>query len=160
MQYKLSDVERRVLLVLQGGMPKSTTPYRDMAAQAGVDTQQLLGILNDWKINGRMRRAGAVVNHFKVGLGAGAMVVWKVGPEQVEQVGKMLASFSEVSHAYERILAPGWPYNLYTMVHGVNEREVTVTVEKMSRACGISDYKALPTKKELKKVPPTYISKA
>jgi hypothetical protein len=72
-------------------------------------------------------------------------------------VGELLAGFEQVSHAYERQTAQGWPYNLYTMVHCKSAEEVRGVVERMSRACGVTDYRILVTQKELKKVPPTYI---
>jgi len=144
------------LAVLQGGFPRSQTPFEDMAEQAGTTTEQFLAVLEGWKAEGKLRRIGLIVDHFKVGLSAGAMVVWQVEPGRIEQVGKMLAGFREVSHAYERETAQNWPFNLYTMVHGANTQEVGRTVERMSQACAVSDYRILTTEKELKKVPPTY----
>lgn len=158
MKNQISDVERRILAVLQGGFPRSQTPYKDMAELAGIDIKQLLAVLDNWKRQGKIRRIGAIVDHFKVGLSAGAMVVWRVEQEHVEQVGSKLAGFKEVSHAYERKTAKNWPYNLYTMVHGADIQEVKQIVERMSHVCGVSDYRILTTQKELKKVPPTYIA--
>jgi hypothetical protein len=44
------------------------------------------------------------------------------------------------------------------MVHGTDIQEVEQTVKCMSQAVGVSDYRILETEKELKKVPPTYIT--
>jgi hypothetical protein len=92
-----------------------------------------------------------------VGVGEGAMVVWKVAAERTAEVGAVFAGFAEVSHAYERRTAPGWDYNLYTMVHGTTPELVRRTVERMSRAAGVSEYLILATRKELKKVAPRYV---
>jgi DNA-binding Lrp family transcriptional regulator len=158
MKNKIIDVERKILAVLQEGLPRSQTPYKDMAELVGIGTKRLLEILDKWKHEGKLRRIGLIVDHFKVGLSGGAMVVWRVEPQRIEQVGTKLAGFKEVTHAYERKRAKNWPYNLYTMVHGADIREVEQTVNRMSRACGVSDYRVLATKKELKKVPPTYVT--
>ena len=157
MKKRLSDTEKRILKAIQHGLPQTLTPYEDVANQIGIDTYQLLNILKDWKKSGKIRRMGAIVNHFNIGLSAGAMVTWQVEPERVEQVGEIMASFEQVSHAYERPGNENWPYNLYTMVHGSDPGDVHKTVIKMSKACGITDFKELTTKRELKKVPPTYI---
>jgi DNA-binding Lrp family transcriptional regulator len=157
MQYQTTDVERRVLAALQGGFPRSRTPYKDAAAQAGISTEQLLAVLKDWKDSGKLRRIGAIVHHEKVGLSGGAMVAWRVDQDVVERVGTTLAGFKEVSHAYERRTEDNWPYNVYTMVHGTDEQQVEQTVRQMSEACGVDDYRILTTERELKKVPPTYI---
>ncbi len=160
MTYHISDIERKVLAVLQEGFPRSESPYKDMAGQAGIETKQLLAVLENWKRQGKLRRVGAILDHFKVGLSGGAMVVWHVEEERVEEVGEKLAGFGEVSHAYERNTVENWPYNLYTMVHGANFEEVEKTVARMSQACGVSNYRILVTEKELKKVPPTYITES
>ena len=145
------------MAAIQRGFPRSQTPYQDMAEQVGISTEQFLSVLKKWKQDGKPRRVGAIVDHFKVGLSGGAMVVWRVEPERTEEVGTILAEFREVSHAYERDTCGHWPYNIYTMVHGADSREVKRIVERMSQACGISDYRVLTTTRELKKVPPTYI---
>ena len=160
MKNQISDIERRILAVLQGGFPRSETPYKDMADLVGIDTKRLLAILEDWKREGKLRRIGSIVDHFKVGLSGGAMVAWRVEPERIEQVGTKLAGFKEVTHAYERKIAENWPFNLYTMVHGADIQEVEQVVERMSQIAEISDYRILATKKELKKVPPTYFAES
>ena len=157
MKRPISDVDRRVLAILQGGFPRSQTPYKDMAERAGISVEEFLAVLKAWKQSGKLRRIGSIVDHFKVGFSDGAMVLWRVDPERIEQVGAILAGFSQVSHAYERDTAQNWPYNLYTMVHGGNPMETQQTVERMSQACGVSDYRVVKTVKELKKVPPTYL---
>jgi len=128
-----------------------------MALQIGITTGELLSVLERWKRDGRLRRIGAIVNHFSLGLGGGAMVVWRVEPERVGAVGEVFAGFEEVSHAYERRTAENWPYNLYTMVHAAGAEETRRIVARMSSAANASDYRILDTKAELKKVPPTYV---
>ena len=157
MAITLSDIERKLLAEIQHGLPATATPYLDVAVKIGVDVEDVLEILNNWKSDGRMRRAGAIVNHFKVGLQSGAMVVWQVEDGRIDEVGKILGSFAEVSHAYERPSSEQWPYNIYTMVHGQNADAVMETVKKMSDKASVKNYKQLETVGELKKVPPTYI---
>ena len=128
-----------------------------MAQRIGIEVSELLTLLKDWEKQGKLRRIGAIVNHFKVGLSAGAMVVWQVEPKRIVEIGQVFAGFEEVSHAYERQTSENWPYNLYTMVHGKSTEDVQRVVRRMSQACGVSNCRILVTEKELKKVPPTYI---
>ena len=153
----LSDTENKILSVLQRGFPKSPAPYMDIAEQAGIETGRLLAVLEDWKQKGLLRRIGAIVNHFKVGLGAGAMVVWQVEPQHIQEAGETLARFKEVSHCYERSISRNWPYNLYTMIHAADHNDIQDIVKRMSQACGLEKYRVLMTEKELKKVPLTYV---
>jgi DNA-binding Lrp family transcriptional regulator len=153
----VSDIERRILAALQDGLPRSRTPYGDLAREIGISVEELFAVLDRWKHDGTIRRIGAIVNHFQVGLSDGAMVVWKVEPDRVAEVGARLAGFAEVSHAYERRTTSDWEYNVYTMVHGATREEVQRTVERMSETVEVSDYQVLSTQKELKKVPPRYV---
>ena len=153
----MNDIERKVVKAIQHGMPKSLTPYEDMAKEVSITTDELLGVLNGWAENKKLRRIGAIVNHFQVGLQAGMMTVWQVPEERLEEVGEQLAGFQEVSHAYIRPGSDDWPYNFYTMVHGSSDEEVKKTIERMSETCGVKNYRGLGTIKEFKKVPPTYI---
>jgi len=157
MAIDLSKIEKKLLAEIQHGMPVTPTPYKDVADNIGEDVLDVLEILNNWKKDGRIRRLGAFVNHFKVGLQAGAMVAWQVEKDRIEEVGRMLSSFPEVSHAYERQSNDRWPFNVYTMVHGRCPDDVKDIVAKMSAKAGINNYRQLETIRELKKVAPTYI---
>ena len=157
MKSNLSGLERRVLGALQHGMPMSLSPYRDLADSAGILSQQLLDVLRLWKADGRIRRLGAIVNHFQMGQGTGAMVVWNVPEDRIDEVGTLFASFAKVSHAYQRPSKKEWPYNVYTMVHAGSNAELEQTIQTMSEQSGLSEFRELKTVKELKKVPPTYI---
>lgn len=157
MKTQLTTLERKILGAIQFGLPLSRTPYQELAETIGISTDQLLEILRQWKTEGKIRRLGAIVNHFRMGHGVGAMVVWNVPESRIDQVGELFASFPRVSHAYERPSGEQWPYNLYTMVHAADESELAATIETMRVRSGVEAYRALKTVRELKKVPPTYI---
>jgi DNA-binding Lrp family transcriptional regulator len=153
----LSDFEHTILKTIQNGMPMSRSPYQDLSKTIGIPVEKLLAVLRQWQTDGRLRRLGAVVNHFQVGFAAGAMVVWCVPDDRVDAVGELFASFPKISHVYLRASGKQWPYNLYTMVHASGGSELETTIETMSRQSRITDFRVLKTVKELKKVPPTYI---
>lgn len=153
----MPDIERRVLAVLQKGLPRSLTPYKDIAEQIGINTAELLAILEAWKQQGKIRRLGAIVNHLKIGISSGAMVAWQIEPERIAEAGKILAGFEQVTHAYQRSTCEGWAYNFYTMVHGKNDEELGLLIKRMSGESAVSNYRILETEKELKKTAPTYI---
>lgn len=154
---RLSDLEKKILSAIQYGMPISLSPYQDLADKIGITIDQLLEVLRNWKADKRIRRLGAIVNHFQMGHGVGAMVVWNVPDRKVQQVGELFASFPKVSHAYQRPSKKQWCYNLYTMVHATSNEELQETIRSMSHKSGVADFRELKTVKELKKVPPTYV---
>jgi DNA-binding Lrp family transcriptional regulator len=157
MKTKMTDLERDILNAIQHGLPISLSPYQDVAKEIGISADQLLEVLRKWKTEKKIRRAGAIVNHFRIGHGSGAMVVWNVPEDRIDEVGALFASLPKVSHAYQRPRQQHWSYNLYTMVHASDKDELEMTLEAMSRKSGICDWRALKTVRELKKVPPTYI---
>ncbi|MHC5135681.1 MAG: Lrp/AsnC family transcriptional regulator, partial [Planctomycetota bacterium] len=60
----LSDAEKKVLNAIQHGMPMTLEPYQDLADTIGVAPEQVLKMLREWKKDKRIRRLGAIVNHF------------------------------------------------------------------------------------------------
>jgi len=157
MKIEMSHLERDILNAIQHGMPMSLSPYQDIADDIGISVGQLLEVLRKWKSEKKIRRVGAIVNHFRIGHGAGAMVVWNVPEDHSDQVGMLFASFAKVSHAYRRPSKKHWPYTIYTMVHAGSDAELERTIRAMSEQSGLTEFRELKTVKELKKVPPTYI---
>jgi len=65
----------------------------------------------------------------------------------------VLASRPQVSHCYQRQTFPGWPYNLFAMVHFRSEEELNRWIEQVRSALNLSDFAVLRTLRELKKEP-------
>ncbi len=152
----LSEIEKKVIAATQGDIPITQRPYKDIAAEIGVTEDQVIATLQDLCDRGIVRRFGATLRHQKSGITANAMVAWQVDENLVEKAGQTLAGFSAVSHCYRRDPAPGWPYNLYTMVHARNEQECLETTREMARQAGIEKYAVLFSKRELKKTSMQY----
>ncbi|MEI6656567.1 MAG: Lrp/AsnC family transcriptional regulator, partial [Verrucomicrobiota bacterium] len=105
----------------------------------------------------------AVLHHRKAGFGANAMGVWTApqgDPAVLEQLGVVMAGFRAVSHCYERPSYPDWPYNLFTMVHGKSEADCEQTFAAIADATGLSQWQALYSSKEYKKVRVRYFADA
>ena len=79
------------------------------------------------------------------------MGVWVVPDEKIEQAGKTMASFAEVSHCYQRPTYPDWPYCLYTMIHARTQAECQAIAGRISGATDIREYALLRSLHEFKK---------
>ena len=152
----LSETEKKVINAIQGDIPVTRRPYRDMAKELGMDEDTLIGILKDLSRRGIIRRFGATLRHQKSGITANAMVAWQVDEARVEEVGTLFASLEEVTHCYRRNPAPDWPYNLYTMVHTTNEDLCMEKIRQMAEKAGVDRYNVLFSKRELKKTSMEY----
>ncbi len=151
-----TDLEKKIIALLQTDIPVVQRPFLEMATAVGITEDQFLAVLRDLDDRGFIRRFGATLKHQKSGFKANAMVAWKVDESRVEQAGNIMAEFQEITHCYRRNPAPGWPYNLYTMVHAANESECRSIVGKIARAVGENEYELLFSRKELKKTSMTY----
>jgi len=141
---------------LQEGIPLVAEPFAAMAQDVGMTAEEFLQRVNRLKDEGAIRRLGPRVRHHRVGIAGNIMVCWRVPQERQGEVGELFAADEHVSHCYIRPAFAGFPYTLYTMVHGPDDEAVKQTVAAMAERAGVSDYLLLPTVRELKKISPTY----
>lgn len=147
----LTEQDKEIIRRLQDGLPLVPRPYKLLAERLGMQEDALIARIKYFIENGQIRRFGATVRHLDLGFKANAMVVWDVPDEKVNDVGRAMAAFDEVTHCYRRPRRTGWPYNLFTMVHGRTRDECVKTAEKLSRATGMDQYRLLFSTAELKK---------
>lgn len=133
----MNAIDRAVVKATQGGLPLVSTPYRELARQLGVSQEQVLGALRRMLADGRIRRIGAVPNHYALGYAANAMSVWDVADGAVDELGRQIGSLPFVTHCYRRPRRlPDWPYNLFAMVHGASRADTEKKIEIIRAALG------------------------
>ena len=142
----------KVLKAIPQDFPISERPYKEIAEGMGISERELISILKDLKLKGIVRRVSAALHHRKASYTHNAMVVWRVGEEETERVGRIMSGFSEVSHCYERDRGCYWDYTVYTMIHGMDREDCLEIVKRISERTGISDYRVFFSKREFKKV--------
>lgn len=152
----MDEKQIRIIGALQGGLPIVEEPFSATAAEAGVREEELIEQIRAWKADGTIRRFGAILRHQEAGYRANAMGVWNVPDERTEEFAKVATSSSLVSHCYQRPRFEGFPYNLYTMIHGRSREECQSVADEISRRTGITEYELLYTSVEFKKVSPAY----
>ncbi len=154
---QFTDVENRILHIVQADLPDSLTPYADIAAAVGTDEQTVLDLINRMKDEGTIRRFGVSLKHQKAGYSHNAMVAWRIDDSLIDEAGKQAARNPLISHCYHRPSDhPEWPYTLYTMIHGRHETEYLDVVEQLRKETALDEYAVLSSLKELKKISMTY----
>ncbi|MFW6126730.1 MAG: Lrp/AsnC family transcriptional regulator [Thermodesulfobacteriota bacterium] len=159
MNPKPSDLEKRVILALQHDLEITSRPFLELAAQVGVSEEEFLAAVQSLMEQGYIRRFGATLRHQLSGYAANALVTWAVPPRDIKRVGRLLSRHPEVSHCYHREPAPGWPYNLYTMLHGKDPGGIEALAARLAEEAGIPDYEILFSEGELKKTTMRYFQK-
>lgn len=152
----LNELEKKIVFAIQSDIPIVERPYRLLAERLQIDEETFLNTLRGLCERGIVRRLGATLRHQKSGYEANAMTAWQVSEERVEAVGQAMAKYREISHCYRRDPAPGWPYNLYTMIHARNEEACRAIASAISRETGVDTYILLFSRREMKKTSMTY----
>ncbi len=136
----LTDEEREVLAAIQDGLPLEPEPYRVVADRIGMSEERVLAVVQSLLDQRKIKRIGAVPNHYALGITANGMSVWDVPDDRAAEIGRMLGDREEVTHCYRRPRQPGWPYNLFGMVHARTRDEVVAAVERIARELDIAQY--------------------
>jgi len=154
----ITDEERKVARQVQGDIPLEKRPFEAIARRIEMKEDGVISILKRLQEKGVMRRFGAVLWHVQAGFSENAMVVWAVPEERCEEVGFRLASYTEISHCYERTPPFEGVYNIFTMVHLAGDSgeagepdRLDTFVRSISHAIEIGEYRILRTLRELKK---------
>ncbi len=125
----VNDIDRRLIVATQAGLPLVSRPYALLAEKLGTTEALVQSRLAAMLADGRIRRMGAVPNHYAIGYTANGMSVWDVDDALVDSLGERVGQLAFVTHCYRRPRAlPDWPYNLFAMVHGASREAVAADV--------------------------------
>ncbi|GJQ49330.1 heme biosynthesis protein related to NirL and NirH [Candidatus Kuenenia stuttgartiensis] len=152
MEDKKEDIDLKLIKYTQEGLPVTKTPYKDIGIAIGISEEEVIQRLKNLLETGKIRRLAASIAHRKIGINANAMCVWKVSDERVDEVGKIMAKFEEVTHCYERPTYSDWEYNVFTMIHGYTDEECEAVIAAIKKQTGLNDCVILYSEKEFKKV--------
>jgi DNA-binding Lrp family transcriptional regulator len=150
----LDDLDRRIVLATQAGLPLDPRPYHWVASELGETPERIMERFTAMLADGRIRRIGVVPNHYRLGYVANGMSVWDVPDDLIRAVGKEVGELDIVSHCYHRPRhLPDWPYNLFAMVHGHSQDEVRQKVGRIAEQLGerVRGYDILFSTRILKK---------
>ncbi len=151
MELNLDKVDKKIIVECQRDLPIEENPFKKISEKIGISTSELFDRIKRYLNSKLMRRYSSLINNRKVGLKANAMTVWKVDAAKLDEVGKKLASYKNVTHCYQRPAYPDWDYSIYTMTHSKNKNEADKLIKAIAQQIGIEDYQILYSTKELKK---------
>ena len=133
----LDELDRRIVVATQSGLPLVPEPYAAVAAEVGTTAEDVMARMQRMLESGIIRRIGAVPNHYTLGFRGNGMSVWDVPDAKVMELGAKIGALDFVSHAYQRPRhQPVWNYNLFAMVHGRDRAEVLVKAEAIAELLG------------------------
>jgi DNA-binding Lrp family transcriptional regulator len=134
----IDEAERRLVSVLQEGLPLFIRPFALIAERIGVPEPEVIGRIRGWLEEGAIKRFGVVVRHHEPEYAANAMLVHDIPDDRVSEIGRALAEEPAVTLCYRRPRRqPDWPYNLFCMIHGRVRSEVEVIIADLRRRHGL-----------------------
>ena len=126
--------------LVEDGLPLIERPFDAWAQALNRTPESVVATLQQWLAAGTLKRFGAVVRHHEMGFTANAMTVFDVPDALVDGCGAALASQRGVTLCYRRERAPGWPYNLYCMVHGRDRASVRAVLDDIIPRSGLEEH--------------------
>jgi len=154
----LDELDKKIIAALQDDFPLVAEPYRELGKRIGISEETLLNRLKEFRERGELRRMGAVLRHREIGYVANALCAWKVADERVEEVAFLMSEYPAVTHCYERVTYPDWPYNLYIMLHGRSRDECREMAGRLAETTGLTEYLMLFSTHEWKKASMRYFA--
>ena len=147
----LGEEERRIVRALQDHLPIEPDPYETIARNLDVSEDELLSLLNEWRESGVLRRVALVMRHDRIGFKANGMCVWDVAEESALAIGRKVAAYPSVTHCYQRLRKPEFPYNLYAMIHTGEWPSTQTLFHQISMETGLMEGRLLCSLQEFKK---------
>jgi radical SAM protein with 4Fe4S-binding SPASM domain len=151
-----SGSEKAVIRLLQGNLPVKSDFYAVPAARLGIGVDELLDMLRIWRDCGILKRVGLLVNHQSIGFKANGMCVWNVSEDKMEEKGRILAGYPEITHCYQREMDNRFPFNLYAMIHAGNWKNLHSVFSSISNETGLEGGQLFCSIREIKKTSMSY----
>ena len=136
------------------------SPFEEAAKILGWELAEVLERATALNEAGIIRRFGAALTPRNAGFKSNSMVVWAIDDSRADEAGSRLSQHPRVSHCYIRPSFEGFPYNVYTMVHGNSPEDLKKIVGELAEIAGTAACRTLDSLKEYKKSSPVYFPKA
>ena len=144
MSILLTDLDKRILNILQNDFPISIEPYKDIARKLNIGEEDLLERIREMKENDIIRRIGAVIDSKKMGYYS-TLCACRVPEDRITEVARIINAEKGVTHNYIR----DHYYNLWFTLTAPSYNEAVNIIANMQRMVG-ADIIRMPAKKVYK----------
>ena len=141
----LNSRDKAILRELQRGLPLVPRPFKVLARRHGLTEGSLIRRLRRHAEQGLIRRMGIIFNLPRLGVKS-SLVGMHVPRKRVASVAKIVNSYPQVSHHYER----DDYYNLWWTISAPSSRALTKLISEISDKTDIQDVLDLRTTKAFK----------
>jgi len=132
---ELDRTDRNIINALQGGFPLSTHPYADVAADLGLNEDDLIARLQRLLDDGALSRFGPMYHAERLGGGL-TLAAMKVPEDAFETVTEAVNAFPEVAHNYARDHA----FNMWFVLATETPERISQVLDEIESATGYPVY--------------------
>lgn len=129
----LDALDRRILNALQDGLPLVPEPFAAVAADLGIDTDELVARLARLKHEGAITRFGPFFDAAALG-GAFCLCAMAVPPERFDAVAAQVNAHPEVAHNYARAHA----FNMWFVLATETPEAIDATADAIEAETGLA----------------------
>lgn len=131
--------DRRLLNVLQRGLPLCSRPFAAVAEEVGLSEEECLARIAELQRAGIVRRLGGVFSTRALGFYS-TLVAMAVPPADLDEVAALISEYPEVTHNYAR----EGPYNLWFTLVTESEEEASALLEEIKIRTGVKAAHLVP----------------
>lgn len=131
----MDETDRAIVNRLQTGFPVCDRPFAPVAAELGIDEQELIGRLQIMLDEGTLSRFGPMYHAERMG-GALTLCAMKVPPRQFSRVAEQVNRFEQVAHNYQR----DHEWNMWFVLATENADDVPATIRAIESTTGLPVY--------------------
>ena len=129
----LSEADRRVVNALLGGFPLVERPFAQVAADLGLDEDELIAAVTRLREDGLLTRFGPMYDAVALG-GAFSLCAMAVPEDRFAEVAALVNAMAEVAHNYRREHA----FNMWFVLATERPQEIAATIARIEAATGLS----------------------
>lgn len=127
----LSALDLHLLNDFQHDFPLTERPYAELAGRVDATEAEVLAALERLSARGAVSRVGPVIRPHAIG--ASTLAAMRVPPDRLTEVARLVSSYPEVNHNYEREHA----YNLWFVLAAPSARRVRHVLRDIEQRTGI-----------------------
>lgn len=131
----MDDLDRQIINTLQGNFPIEDHPYQIIAEQLGMSEDDLLTRLGILLEDKTLIRFGPMYDIQKLG-GSFSLCAIRVPSERFEEVTRIVNSFLEVAHNYER----DHEFNMWYVLATESLAQIDITNQAIAKKTGLKVY--------------------
>ncbi len=136
----MDDVDRKILNIIQTGLPVTPRPFGELAAQVGVTDEEVVDRIRRLKAEGIIRRLGATFDSSKLGY-VSTLCAMKAPLECIEAVAEIVNSYDNVTHNY---LRDDPRLNVWFTVIAESHERIDEILDEIRAKSGIARILSLP----------------